>query len=301
MSPGDSSLSFHFGRVETLTGEPDAVEARELLEDAARQALPLMRRRGWRVGTLREFLPQSGQLLGLNVNRGREVRIRLRRRRGTAKRPRSVTPPLQEARRRVRTLADVPGTPDSPFFSRQEVLGTLLHELAHIEIGPHNDAFYRLLDELFSEVQRRSSPAPIPPGASAARRAMPSDGGRHLGSRQPGRAGKRPHASLRADAAERRLQAARAGITHSGGVRLGTSVVVAAPPFGWRPDMSPAEAASWAAMRRWEDAQRCGVIEIDEQPAADSTVIDVDALFPDDPAPPISPASGHLSRPPHLT
>ncbi|KAK4538403.1 hypothetical protein CDCA_CDCA17G4428 [Cyanidium caldarium] len=301
MSPSDSSRNSHFGRIETLTGEPDAAQARELLEDAARKALPLMQRRGWRVGILREFLPQSGQLLGLNVNRGREVRIRLRRLRGTAKRPRSAAPPRQETRRRVRTLADVPGAPGSPFFSRQEVLGTLLHELVHIEIGPHNDAFYRLLDELFSEVQQRSLPAPIPPGASAARRAMPSGGGRHLSSRQPRRVGKRPHASLLADAAERRLQAARASISHSGGVRLGTSVVVAAPPFGWRPDMSPAEAASWAAMRRWEDAQRCGVIEVDDHPVADSTVIDVDVLFPDDPAPSITPASGHLSRPPHLT
>ena len=30
-----------------------------------------------------------------------------------------------------------------------DVLGTVLHELVHIEIGPHNAKFYKMLDELW--------------------------------------------------------------------------------------------------------------------------------------------------------
>ena len=101
-------------------------EAKELLWRAARVAAPIMRRRGWRVGVLREFAephqnrkritkacgrksvhgtirghfgrtrsyifsppstekvrgsrfwPRGGQLLGLNVNKGEEVKVRVR-------------------------------------------------------------------------------------------------------------------------------------------------------------------------------------------------------------------------------
>ncbi|GJP40514.1 hypothetical protein CLOM_g189, partial [Closterium sp. NIES-68] len=57
--------------------------------------------------------------LGLNINRGREIRIRLR----------------------------PAGKPDS-FFPYEHVLGTMLHELTHIERGPHDAKFYKLLDDL---------------------------------------------------------------------------------------------------------------------------------------------------------
>jgi hypothetical protein len=33
---------------------------------------------GWKVGSVEEFLPKNGGLLGLNVNRGQKVKIRLR-------------------------------------------------------------------------------------------------------------------------------------------------------------------------------------------------------------------------------
>ena len=31
--------------------------------------------------------------------------------------------------------------------------GTLLHELCHCDVGPHNAAFYKLLDTLWEEVE----------------------------------------------------------------------------------------------------------------------------------------------------
>jgi hypothetical protein len=58
-------------------------------------------------------------LLGLNVNRGVEVKLRLR----CAGR-------------------------DHDFIPYNEVLDTMLHELCHNERGPHDEQFYKLWDEL---------------------------------------------------------------------------------------------------------------------------------------------------------
>lgn len=63
--------------------------------------------------------PSNPSLLGLNVNRGEEIRIRLRF-------------PHNE---RV-------------FFPYEHLVGTMLHELTHIVHGPHDAKFYSLLGEL---------------------------------------------------------------------------------------------------------------------------------------------------------
>eukprot|EP00960_Hanusia_phi_P018723 552278-Hanusia_phi.AAC.1 len=98
----------------------DRDSARTLLIKAAKQVEPIMVKRKWRVGTLREFLPQNRSLLGLNVNRGETISIRLR-------------------------------ASSSSFLEYSHILGTLLHELAHISVGPHNERFYALLEELEQE------------------------------------------------------------------------------------------------------------------------------------------------------
>lgn len=92
-----------------LKKQPRAAEALELLKRVALQVQPIMHKRQWAVRKLSEFVPKSNNLLGLNVNRGAEVKIRLR-------------PPGQE---------------DS-FYPWEHVLGTMLHELCHNNIGPHN-------------------------------------------------------------------------------------------------------------------------------------------------------------------
>ena len=38
---------------------------------------------------------------------------------------------------------------ESRFFDFNHVLGTMLHEITHNIHGPHNAAFYKLLDELW--------------------------------------------------------------------------------------------------------------------------------------------------------
>ncbi|CAI7806103.1 unnamed protein product [Closterium sp. NIES-54] len=118
---GSSSL-YKVWEIRALKRQKRSDEARGLLERMAKQVEPIMARRRWKVPLLSEFSPSNARLLGLNINRGREIRIRLR----------------------------PAGKPDS-FFPYEHVLGTMLHELTHIERGPHDAKFYKLLDELNEE------------------------------------------------------------------------------------------------------------------------------------------------------
>jgi hypothetical protein len=56
----------------------DNNKATILLISLANHVGVIMKKRGWKVGKLCEMLPGNPNLLGLNINRGREIRIRLR-------------------------------------------------------------------------------------------------------------------------------------------------------------------------------------------------------------------------------
>lgn len=83
-----------------------------------------MRVRSWRVGTLTEFYPDQTNLLGLNVNHGEKICLRLR----------------------------YPGDKNQ-FLPLEQVVDTMLHELSHNEIGPHNAQFHALWDQLRKEYE----------------------------------------------------------------------------------------------------------------------------------------------------
>lgn len=117
----DSDLFKCCHRVETL-GWTNDTEAKRLLQQAADQVRPIMVKRKWAVPLLTEFYPPTPNLLGLNHNHGARIEIRLR------------SP----------SHLDI-------FLPYESILGTLLHELAHIQVGPHNAQFYKLLDELQDE------------------------------------------------------------------------------------------------------------------------------------------------------
>ena len=55
--------------------EKDALTA---LQKVASLVKPIMRQRNWRVQTLCEFYPEQANLLGLNINRGQKICLRLR-------------------------------------------------------------------------------------------------------------------------------------------------------------------------------------------------------------------------------
>jgi hypothetical protein len=92
------------------------------------------------VGVLKEFLPANHELLGLNVNHGQSISIRLRKSRNDL----------------------------NSFFPYEDLLGTMLHEMVHIGDnllkmpllmnyilvkGPHDAQFYKMLDELKHECE----------------------------------------------------------------------------------------------------------------------------------------------------
>ena len=107
---------------EHLSEKRRAAEALEKLKKIASLVKPLMRQRNWRVGTLAEFYPAEHNLLGLNINRGQKICLRLR----------------------------YPGD-DTQFLPVENVVDTMLHELAHNVHGPHDQHFHALWDKLRDE------------------------------------------------------------------------------------------------------------------------------------------------------
>ena len=115
------------GKITALKkGTPPGIheEAMNILGRVAAQVEPIMRKRGWRVSHLAEFCPKDRRLLGMNVNVGEKILIRLR----NSQKSTTIMP-------------------------YEAVLGTMLHELAHMQVGPHNKKFHALLDELTAECE----------------------------------------------------------------------------------------------------------------------------------------------------
>jgi WLM domain len=105
-------------------------EAKRLLDRLAVICAPVMGRRGWRVKCLKEFFPSNAGLLGMNVNRGVSIFIRLR-----------------------------PAHDKDSFLPWSDVLGTMVHELTHMAVGSHSAEFYKLMDLVHDEVDKDAGPA----------------------------------------------------------------------------------------------------------------------------------------------
>jgi len=202
-----------------LVRQKNSNEARAILKRVTKQVQPLMKRRQWRVKLVREFYPKNPSLLGLNVNRGVEVKVRLRQ----------------------------PGDPER-FFPYEHILGTMLHELCHNVIGPHNAAFYKLLDEITEEVERDMANGNFGTGSGFDGRSS----GR-LGGRGPVPVHNPNPVQLRQkilQAAEGRLKKQK--IMSSGPQRLGGS-------SNFARGLTPSQAAAKAAERRMRDDQWCPI------------------------------------------
>ncbi|XP_022981483.1 DNA-dependent metalloprotease WSS1-like isoform X2 [Cucurbita maxima] len=202
-------------------------EAKEILERIAKQVQPIMRKRKWRVKVLSEFCPKNPALLGLNVGRGIHVKLRLRR-----------------------------PNRDGDFFPFNQVLDTMLHELCHNLISPHNANFYKLWDELRKECEELMAK-----GISGSAQGFELPG-RRLGgkSQQP------PLSSLRKSALAAAEGRKRLGsLLPSGPNRLGgDSNIMDA--------LSPVQAAAMAAERRLQDDIWCASSQempVDEECCSD--------------------------------
>ncbi|XP_072980869.1 DNA-dependent metalloprotease WSS1 [Typha angustifolia] len=192
--------------------KPGEEDSRAMLDRVAKQVQPIMRRRKWRVKILSEFCPANPALLGLNVGGGVEIKLRLRR-----------------------------PNRDWDFFPFEQVLDTMLHELCHIEHGPHNAQFYKLWDELRKECEDL-----VANGITGTGQGFDAPGRRVGGfSRQP------PLSSLRQSALAAAENRARTGaLLPSGPRRLGGNDEIMAA-------LSPIQAAAMAAERRMYDDLWC--------------------------------------------
>ncbi|KAJ3205290.1 Map microtubule affinity-regulating kinase [Dinochytrium kinnereticum] len=189
-------------------------EALSTLKRVASLVKPLMKKRSWTLPILREFFPPNPNLLGLNVNRGQEIRLRLRH-----------------------------ATDASRFLEFEDVLGTMLHELTHNAIGPHNAAFYKYLEELNLELDELRNKGWCGEGFDAP--------GVRVGMGVSRDVPESERKKVALQAAEKRAAVSKLMIP-TGGRRLG----------GGRTDIekraSPAAMAAIAAERRLRDGVWCG-------------------------------------------
>ncbi|KAI3391641.1 hypothetical protein diail_7009 [Diaporthe ilicicola] len=113
------ALVLSYTHLKNLPRQDDALRT---LQKIASLVKPIMRARGWKVSQLSEFYPDQHNLLGLNVNRGQKILLRLR----------------------------YPGD-RTQFLPIEQVTDTMLHELCHIVHGPHDGKFHALWDQLRDE------------------------------------------------------------------------------------------------------------------------------------------------------
>ncbi|KIO21403.1 hypothetical protein M407DRAFT_245488 [Tulasnella calospora MUT 4182] len=101
---------------------PREKEALAILQKVASLVKPIMRKHGWVLPVLAEFYPENPGLLGLDINGGQKICVRLR-----------------------------PYFDKGAFLREEEIIGTMLHELTHNVHGPHDQQFYKFLSKLEDE------------------------------------------------------------------------------------------------------------------------------------------------------
>ncbi|KAH9988372.1 WLM-domain-containing protein [Xylariaceae sp. FL0662B] len=112
-------LVLSFSHLANFPREKDALHT---LKKVASMVKPIMRARDWKVKQLTEFYPDQHNLLGLNVGNGQRICLRLR----------------------------YPGDRNQ-FLPIEQVVDTMLHELAHNVHGPHDAKFHALWNQLRDE------------------------------------------------------------------------------------------------------------------------------------------------------
>ncbi|KAB5595036.1 WLM domain containing protein [Ceratobasidium theobromae] len=105
-----------------LANQPHASEALHTLKRIADLVYPIMKHHGWILPVFAEFFPDDALLLGLNIDSGAKILIRLRPARN-------------------------PGT----FYPIEQLVRVMLHELTHNVHGPHDEHFYLFLNKLEDE------------------------------------------------------------------------------------------------------------------------------------------------------
>lgn len=126
----------------------DRRRAQSALERVVRRASASMRKRGWVVERLTELAPKTGavKLWGDNLGAGKRVRLCVRQKIGRTR--------GSSGRGRGRGNANARASAFQ-WIDEDQVFAVFLHELAHIERGPHDAKFYKILNELKAEAELR--------------------------------------------------------------------------------------------------------------------------------------------------
>jgi len=111
------------GEIKEMQRGAGAAERRATLFRIASLIAPIVRKHGWFVQSFGEFMPRFVGLLGMNVNKGQKILIRLR------------------------------AAHDGVVMPLEHLVDVTLHELAHIDISCHSAEFYKLLDQLRGEFE----------------------------------------------------------------------------------------------------------------------------------------------------
>ncbi|KAJ7157090.1 WLM domain-containing protein [Mycena filopes] len=117
-----ASTDFYVLEFTHLKGRPKEDQALAMLQRIASLVKPIMRKYGWNLPLLAEFFPANDNLLGMNVNAGQKILVRLR-----------------------------PARAPETFYEEEELVQTMLHELTHNVHGPHDEKFYKFLSVLQDE------------------------------------------------------------------------------------------------------------------------------------------------------
>lgn len=128
----------------------DRRRAQSALERVVRRASASMRKRGWVVERLTELAPKTGavKLWGDNLGAGKRVRLCVRQKIGRGR--------GSGGRGRGRGRGNANACASSfKWIDEDQVFAVFLHELAHIERGPHDAKFYKILNELKAEAELR--------------------------------------------------------------------------------------------------------------------------------------------------
>jgi len=125
-------MSSHIDRIEVDETQPDAAEARMLFCSLVREIEPILKRHNW---TVKRFVEIDRQ------RHNREPRL-LGRNIYTLPKDHRTSKKIEVLLRRF---------PHGDFRSKSSLMKTMIHELTHIAVGPHNAQFYRTMDDLTAE------------------------------------------------------------------------------------------------------------------------------------------------------
>lgn len=131
--PNRPSPVANVGKIGSLMRYPDRDYANSLLHDAVKQLAPLIHEYNFKVELLCEMFPKSENLLGLNVNKGRKIMLRLRHHHN-----------------------------ERLFLPMSDILGTFLHELTHNVHGAHDKNFMTTCQSWRRDLMRSGTVMCIP-------------------------------------------------------------------------------------------------------------------------------------------